>query len=795
MASDIRISEAYPNGGKVAGGPANDYIELTNNGTGPEDISGWVLRDDKDSDNFVIDSGTVIPAGGRVEIQVGDSKHAGNYGLGNPADAARLYLADGTTLVDQMYWNAANASMGNGFSRCASTSGVMDVVDVPVTPGAANDCPTPAEVTTDIQSHLKVNEIEANGSPDWIELYNSGPATLDLSGYYFSDNRASDRDVQPAGTYIAPSNWFSYSPTFGLGKSGDDAAIVFPNDVDVDRYSWNTSMNEIARCPDGSDNWATPTTLTPGAANVCDGSTPPPGGDGGTGLTAQAWPGPQDVTTADDTDFGQNMSGLFYVPGATPAQDYMWGVENGDSGSPLNTGQSSLFKLVQDASGNWGPATGWEKGVKLHYPDGSGQPDSEGVTAVGGKAFISTERDNSNNNVSRVSILEYDPSRIADGALNATTEWDLEPDFNLASGDANAGFEAVTFIPDSYLVANGFKTDAGALYDPSQYGDHFGGVFVAGLEKDGSLYAYVLQADGAFQRLAAFSSGFSQIMDAAWDPSQEALWLDCDNGCDGQTSIVKLDTTAGDTNQGHFQVTTVYNRPTGGANINNEGFTVQPPSECDPASNTRSVWWSDDADDAGHAIRTAKADCNTPIAGQVGATVTVSYTQQDTATPAVTNASGAYTTPVTANFLCTNQDAVLQQPCPAPVDVTATQAATTVASLTDTLGNVYTVALPAITINSYATWSPSEVYNTGDTVGYQGKLFRASWWTQNQTPGNPYGPWQEIATTEDGTPVWTASRIFEAGDIAVYRGRTYQAKWYTRNQTPGDPYGPWTAIG
>lgn len=433
-------------------------------------------------------------------------------------------------------------------------------------------------------------------------------------------------------------------------------------------------------------------------------------GNGTGGGDGQPFPGPTGTTaTASTFDFGQNLSGLFYVAGATQAQDYMWGVENGDSGAPLNTGQSTLWKLTQDAGGNWGPAdSNWSKGVKLHYPDGSGQPDSEGVTAVGGQVFVSAERDNTNGSVSRVAILQYDPSKISDGAVNATREWNLEPDFNLPATDANLGFEAVTFIPDSYLVAHGFTTDAGALYDPKQYGDHFGGVFFAGLEANGDIYAYVLQADGGFHRLAEFSSGFTQIMDATWDPAQDALWLDCDNGCQEQTSVVKLNTTAGDPNQGHFQLATIYNAPDGmSTSLNNEGFTLQPAAECDPTTNTRSAWWSDDANDSNVAIRTAKVNCAPPIAGQVGATVTVSYTQKGTSTPAVTTAGGAYTTAVTAHFVCTDVDAVLNQACPAPVDITASQAATTVATLTDTLGQVYDATLPAITIGSGNATPPS----------------------------------------------------------------------------------------
>jgi predicted extracellular nuclease len=91
-------------------------------------------------------------------------------------------------------------------------------------------------------------------------------------------------------------------------------------------------------------------------------------------------------------------------------------------------------------------------------------------------------------------------------------------------------------------------------------------------------------------------------------------------------------------------------------------------------------------------------------------------------------------------------------------------------------------------------WNPSTVYTGGELVSFQGATWKALWWTQNQTPGDPNGPWAQIATAPDGTAVWTASRIFTSGDVVLYQGHTYKAKWWTRNQAPGDPNGPWQPI-
>jgi hypothetical protein len=101
----------------------------------------------------------------------------------------------------------------------------------------------------------------------------------------------------------------------------------------------------------------------------------------------------------------------------------------------------------------------------------------------------------------------------------------------------------------------------------------------------------------------------------------------------------------------------------------------------------------------------------------------------------------------------------------------------------------------SIKIDNPPAWATTKVYNTGDQASYHGSVWRALWWTQNQTPGDPYGPWEQIVSTADGTTVWTPSRIFVAGDRADYQGVVYQAQWWTRNQTPGDPNGPWKRIG
>lgn len=94
----------------------------------------------------------------------------------------------------------------------------------------------------------------------------------------------------------------------------------------------------------------------------------------------------------------------------------------------------------------------------------------------------------------------------------------------------------------------------------------------------------------------------------------------------------------------------------------------------------------------------------------------------------------------------------------------------------------------------YPAWEAGAKYGEGDRITYASGIWQASWWTRNQQPGDPYGPWQQIATTESGSPIWTPSRIFLAGEEAEHEGERYRAQWWTRNQEPGAPNGPWRRL-
>jgi len=97
-------------------------------------------------------------------------------------------------------------------------------------------------------------------------------------------------------------------------------------------------------------------------------------------------------------------------------------------------------------------------------------------------------------------------------------------------------------------------------------------------------------------------------------------------------------------------------------------------------------------------------------------------------------------------------------------------------------------------------WDASRTYGGGDRVSYGDAVFVAQWWTQNERPGSTAtGSWMEqgvpVVEAGDDVRAWTASWVYTGGEIVAHDGHTYTAKWWTRNQAPGDPNGPWQDLG
>lgn len=252
----VNVNEVESNG------DATDWVEVVNTGAAPVDVSGWVLRDNDDASSTAIPAGTTLAAGAHLAVDT-------SFGLGG-ADKARLFLADGVTLVDSYEWTAHASTT---YGRCPDGTGAFATTSAS-TRGAANACADPAA-----PGDVRLNEIESNGDTvgDWVELTNAGGTAVDISGWKVRDADASHPfAVVPSGTTLAPGAFFALytefpAPGFGLGV--DDSVTLFKADgtsvVDTHAWSGGHAATTYGRCPDGTGTWQVTTVATRGGANAC----------------------------------------------------------------------------------------------------------------------------------------------------------------------------------------------------------------------------------------------------------------------------------------------------------------------------------------------------------------------------------------------------------------------------------------------------------------------------------------------------------------------------------------------
>lgn len=441
-----------------------------------------------------------------------------------------------------------------------------------------------------------INEVESNGGApgDWIELYNRGSTQVDLTGWGVKDSDDSRAFRLASGAVIAPGGYLVLEEAlFGFGLGIADAARLYAADgvTLVDSYTWTAhAPSTFGRCPSGDGPFKA-TLSSKGTDNNC----------ADTQDAGAPWPGPSSVVEVDTLDaFPSNLSGLAYQAGDVPANSILWAVRNDPS---------VLYRLQTDGTSWTSPSSGeWQGGKRVFYPSGTGNPDTEGVAVVqrsgNPSLYLCAERDNGVS-ASRLSVLLVDPS--ASGAsLTAQREWDLTAD--LPAVGPNLGFEGITFISDAELTEQAFRESSGQPYDQARFADHGGGIFLVGVEETGNIHAYALDhGSGSFARLATFSSGLPAVMDLEYDPATNYLWAYGDDSVGNLAVLFEIEASMPSLSYGQFVKRRVFRRPSGLPDLNNEGITFAPESECN--AGVRAFFWSDDSPSNGHALRRGGIPC------------------------------------------------------------------------------------------------------------------------------------------------------------------------------------------
>ncbi|MDP3726907.1 MAG: lamin tail domain-containing protein [bacterium] len=112
----------------------------------------------------------------------------------------------------------------------------------------------------------------------WVELYNKGTATTDISGWFIDDNGGTQKFTIPAGTSINPGEFKVFeSGLFNFNRTTLDVAQLLNGASTEDSYSYNSGPGadkSFGRQIDGTGDWVVFSVPTKGSTNNT--STPAP---------------------------------------------------------------------------------------------------------------------------------------------------------------------------------------------------------------------------------------------------------------------------------------------------------------------------------------------------------------------------------------------------------------------------------------------------------------------------------------------------------------------------------------
>jgi hypothetical protein len=229
-------------------------------------------------DDFVLYlNGTPVAASGGISGN--PPPFDAGRGQGTDPSAANVDLTGQISLLvagtNVLAIQAHNASI-SGSSDCMASPVLHAVIEEP---GGAEDP----------EAHVVINELLANSEAppgtDWLELYNPGPAPMDLSNVYLSDDLLEllkyklpdDLVLQPGEFWTVRQGTPPDGFDFGLSSSGETAYVTAATDdpvpepvrvLDAVRYEAMEQDVTFGRFPDGSAYFGVLTSTTFDAPNT-----------------------------------------------------------------------------------------------------------------------------------------------------------------------------------------------------------------------------------------------------------------------------------------------------------------------------------------------------------------------------------------------------------------------------------------------------------------------------------------------------------------------------------------------
>lgn len=268
-------------------GEYEDWIEITNTGAVPIDLTGWALSDNLGDPTASFSFPSMAIAGGDYVLIWADAQpeqgelHA-PFKLS--ADGEDLYLMDGAIVVDQMTCPVLGDDQA--FGRWPDGTGAWRLLS-DATPAAQNqNNVTPEQVALFINEILAINDSglqdETGAYEDWLEIYNPGPDDVETGGLYLTDDLAFTTQWMLPDTTLPAKSFLivfcdndpedgRWHATFRLSGDGEEIGIfgrLTAGNEEIDSRVFGPQIADVSegRRPDSGPNWES-LTPTPGTSN------------------------------------------------------------------------------------------------------------------------------------------------------------------------------------------------------------------------------------------------------------------------------------------------------------------------------------------------------------------------------------------------------------------------------------------------------------------------------------------------------------------------------------------------
>ena len=285
----LTISEVHYHAPSRADGRLLEFVEIFNSQPFFEDIGGYTLTGDI---QFTFPTNTLIQAGSYIVVARAPADIEAVYGLtgvfgpyGGALQSApgRVQLRNelGGIFQDVSFetdgpWPVSADGAGHSLVLAHPSFGEGDVRAwsasdrIGGTPGGAD------YLQPDPLRGVVINEFLANPDTqqvEFLELFNSTPAAIDLSGAYLTDSASTNKYRIPQGVRIDGRGFIQFPSSslgFGISSAGESLYLVNPSQtrvIDAIRFKGSARGVSQGRSPDGASGIVELATPTGGAPN------------------------------------------------------------------------------------------------------------------------------------------------------------------------------------------------------------------------------------------------------------------------------------------------------------------------------------------------------------------------------------------------------------------------------------------------------------------------------------------------------------------------------------------------